>query len=177
MTLLFNVKKLATWLALVIAVGLFPSAVRNQTRTFSYKNRHYALELPSTKWRAINVSGVARDSTEFRYSDQGVVKMRIRRELVAAGVLPADLVSRQQRSDRARLPGYVKGKGEDFEGRMRGAKYPYEYIREGKPTAGLIYYLQADSRTIYRLEFIGPSNILRDLGNQTDFIVRSFRVK
>lgn len=177
MTLSFSLKKLSTWLALVIVVGLFPSAVRNQSRTFTYKNRDFALELPSTKWRAINVSGVARDSTEFRYSDQGLVKMRIRRELVDAGVLPADLVSRQQRSDRARLPGYVKGKEEDFEGRMKGARYPYEYISAGKAKAGLIYYLQADSRTIYRLEFTGPSNTLRDLGNQTDFIVRSFRVK
>lgn len=176
MTLSF-IKKLSTWLALVLVVGLFPSAVRNQTRTHTYKNRDYALDLPSTKWRAINVSGVARDSTEFRYSDQGLVKMRIRRELVNAGVLPADLVSRQQRADRTRLPGYVKGKGEDFEGRMKGARYPYEYISAGKPQAGLIYYLQADSRTIYRLEFTGPPNTLRDLGNQTDFIAMSFRVK
>jgi hypothetical protein len=177
MTLSVSMKKMLTGLALVLVVVLFPSPVRNQTRTITYKNRDYALELPSTKWRAITVSGVAHDSTEFRYSDQGLVQMRIRRELVDADVSPSDLVLRQQRSDRVFLRGYVKGKDENFEGRMSGAKYPYEYISAGKTKAGLIYYLQADSRTIYRLEFTGPPEKLWDLGNQTDFIVRSFRLR
>ena len=90
---------------------------------------------------------------------------------------PADLVQRQQKSDRVYLRGYIKGKDESFEGRLSGAKYPYEYIRAGKPMAGLIYYLQADSRTIYRLEFTGPPKKLGDLSSQTDFIARSFRLR
>ena len=56
---------------------------------------------------------------------------------------------------------------------MNGAKYPYEYISAGKPKARLVYYLQADSRTMYRLEFTGAPKTLWDLGNQTDFIARA----
>ena len=172
-----KIKHLTTCLSLVLVVLLFPSAVRNQSRSFTYKNRDYALDLPSAKWRAITVSGVAHDSTEFRYGDQGLLQMRIRRELVDAGVLPSDLVLRQQSSDRVFLRGYVKGIDESFQGRLSGIKYPYEYISAGKPLAGLIYYLQADNRTIYKVEFTGPPKNLWDLGHQADFIARSFRVK
>jgi hypothetical protein len=177
MTIHFNIKKLSTWLTLVLVVLLFPSTVRNQTRTFTHKDGGYALELPSANWRAITVSGVAHDSTEFRYGDQGSVRMRIRRDLVETGVVPSDLVLRQQRSDRVALLGYMKGSNETFEGGLNGAKYPYEYVSAGKVKAGLIYYLQADSRIIYRLEFVGPPKELWDLRDQTDFIARSFRVK
>jgi len=177
MTIHFNIKKLSTWLTLVLVVLLFPSTVRNQTRTFTHKDGGYALELPSESWRAITVSGVAHDSTEFRYGDQGSVRMRIRRELVETGVVPSDLVLRQQRSDRVALLGYMKGSNETFEGRLNGAKYPYEYVSAGKVKARLIYYLQADSRIIYRLEFVGPPKKLWELRDQTDFIARSFRVK
>ena len=172
-----KIKHLTTCLTLVLVVLLLPSAVRNQTLTFTHRNRDYAVDLPSAKWRAITVSGVAHDSTEFKYSEQGLVQMRIRRELVDAGVLPSDLVLRQQSSDRVHLRGYVKEKAENFEGQLNGAKYPYEYISAGKPKARLIYYLQADYRTIYRVEFTGAPKELRDLGNQTDFIARSFRLK
>ena len=172
-----KIKHLTTCLTLVLVVLLFPTAVRSQTRTFTYQNRDYALDLPSAKWRAITVSGIAHNSTEFTYSDQGLIQMRIRRELVDAGVLPSDLVLRQQSSDRVFLRGYVKGIDESFQGRLSGVKYPYEYISAGKPLAGLIYYLQADNRTIYRIEFSGPPKELSDLGHQTDFIARSFHLK
>ena len=172
-----KINHLTICLTILFVVLLFPSAVRSQTGSFTSENRDYALDLPSARWRAINVSGVAHDSTEFVYSDQGLVQMRIRRELVDAGVVPSDLVLRQQSSDRVFLRSYVKGTEESFQGRLSGVKYPYEYISSGKPLAGLIYYLQANNRTIYRIEFIGSPNELRDLGNQTDFIARSFRVK
>ena len=42
--------------------------------------------------------------------------LRIRRELVDAGVTPADMVQRKQRFDRVSLRGYVKSKVEPFEG-------------------------------------------------------------
>ncbi|HKO59781.1 MAG TPA: hypothetical protein VJV03_01360 [Pyrinomonadaceae bacterium] len=172
-----KIKHLITFLTLVLVVLLFPSAMRAQTRTFTSQNRDYALAFPSTNWRAITVSGVAHDSTEFMYGDQGLVQMRIRRELVDVGVLPSDLVLRQQRSDRVLLRGYVKGAEESFDGRLSGVKYRYEYVNAGRPLAGLIYYLQADDRTIYRIEFSGSLNDLRELGHETDSIARSFRLK
>jgi len=177
MTLSYRMKRLSTWLTLVVVVLLVSSAVKTQTRTLTHKGRDYSLELPSAKWREIRVPGVAHESTEFRYGDEGLVRLRIRREFVDAGVLPSDLVLRRQRPDRAYLPGYVKGKDQNFDGRLNGAKYPYEYTLAGKLKAGLVYYLQADSRIIYRLEFIGPPKELWDLADQTDFIAQGFRLK
>ena len=177
MTHFFSMKKLATGLTLVLLVLLFPYAVTSQTRSLTYRDSNYVLDLPSAKWRAISLYGVAQDSTEFRYGDQGLIQMRIRRQLVDAGVLPTDLLVHQQSSDRVFLRGYVKGQQEIFQGRLSGVKYPYEYISGGQPVGGLIYYLQADNRTIYRIEFIGPPEGLLNIGDQTDFIARSFRLK
>jgi hypothetical protein len=92
-------------------------------------------------------------------------------------VSPADLVERKRRFDRIFSPGYVKWTVESFEGRLSGTKYAYEYVTAGKPTAVLIYYLQANDRLIYRVEFAGPPHELHALRDQTDFIARSFRMK
>ena len=164
-------------LTIAFVVLLFPSAVRSQTGSFTYKHRNYAVELPSTKWRAIKVPGVAHDSTEFRYGEQGLVQMRIRGEMVDPGLTSEDLVQRRLQSDRVYLDGYVKGRVESFQGELSGTKYPYEYVTLGKPMARHIYYLQANDRFIYRLEFTGPPDELQGLGDQTDFIARSFRLR
>ena len=73
--------------------------------------------------------------------------------------------------------GYMKGKVESFEVRLSGTKYPYEYIPAGRVVAGVTYYLQANNRVIYRVEFAGPPDKLRKLSDQTDFIARGFRLK
>lgn len=177
MTLSIKFRSLTTCLILILIVVLFPSAVKNQTRRYTEKDLDYVLDLPSAKWRAITVSGIARTSTEFRYGDESLVQLRIRRELVDAGVSPSDLVQRQQRFDRVFLVGYVKGKVEIFGGQLNGTRYPYEYVTAGKPMAGLIYYLQANNRIIYRVEFTGPPDKLWDLADQTEFIAQSFRLK
>ena len=103
--------------------------------------------------------------------------MRIRRGLVDADVSLAEVVLHQQKSDSVLLRGYVKGNDENFDGRLNGAKYSYEYIKAGKPKAGLIYYLEADNRTIYKLEFIGPPMMVRNLSEETEVIARSFRLR
>ena len=177
MTLPIIFRRLTTWVILILVVVLFPSAVKNQTLSYTDDNADYVLELPSPRWRTITVAGIARTSTEFRYGDEGLVQLRIRKELVDAGVSPVDMVQRQQQFDRVFLTGYVKGKVENFEGRLNGARYPYEYVTAGKPMAGLIYYLQANNRIAYRIEFTGPADELRILTNQTEFIAQSFRLK
>lgn len=172
-----KINDLIICLTIVFVALLFPSAVRSQTGSFTYNNGNYALKLPSTKWRAIKVPGVAHDSTEFRYGDQGLVQMRIRGEIVDPGLTSEDLVQRRQQSDRVFLDGYVKGRVESFQGELSGTKYPYEYVTLGKPMARQIYYLEANDRFIYRVEFTGPPDELRGIGDQTDFIARSFRLR
>ncbi len=162
---------------MILILVLFPIAAKAQTWPYTNETLDYALELPSTKWRAIKVPSVSHTSTEFRYGERSPIHLRIRRELVDADVSPADLVQRQQRSDRVYLRGYIKGKDEVFTGRLSGAKYPYEYIKTGKAMAGLIYYLEADNRIIYRLEFTGSPDKLRSLSDQTESIARSFHLR
>jgi len=163
-------------LTTILIVMAFPIAVEAQTWPYTDERLDYVLELPSAKWRAIEVPSIGHTSTEFRYGEASPIHLRIRRELVDANVSPADLVQRRQKFDRVVLRGYVKGKDESFVGRLNGAKYPYEYIRTGEPMAGLVYYLEADSRIIYRLEFTGPSDKLRALSDQIELIALSFHL-
>ncbi len=161
----------------ILILVSFPSAASAQTRTYRSKSADYILELPSPNWRAVKLSGIAHSRTEFIYGVQNSVHLRIRKELVDPGVSPADLVRRQQKWDSVYLRGYVIGQDESFDGRLSGAKYSYEYVTGGQPMAGMIYYLQANSRIIYRVEFTGSRDNLWELGQQTDFIARSFRLK
>ena len=159
--------------AIAVFAILFPSTLMGQTRTYTAEN--YVLVLPSAQWHAINVPGIANDTTEFRYDND--VHLRIRRELVDVEVTVADLIQRQQTLHRSSLPGYVKEKVEPVAGRLSGARYAYEYITDGKPTSRVIYYLEANNRVVYRLEFAGPPDLLRTLSGETDLIALSFRLK
>ena len=176
MILSLKLRRLRVCLTMILIAVLFPIAAKAHTWRYTDEARDYVLELPSAKWRAIKVPSVAHTSTEFRYGERSPIHLRIRRELVDANMSPADLIHRKQRSDRVFLRGYVKGKSESFAGQLNGAKYHYEYSKTGKPMAGLIYYLVADNRITYRLEFTGPSDELRNLSDQTEFIARSFRL-
>ena len=71
----------------------------------------------------------------------------------------------------------ASGKDERFSGRLSGVVAGYEYTSAGKPMAGRIYYLQADSRTVFVLNFTGLRDKLQRIQNQTDSIARSFRLK
>ena len=169
--------RLLTISAIAIFALLFPFTAKSQTRTYTSPELRYVLTFPSARWRAVNVPGVAHDSTQFRYDNHGTVHLRIRRELVPEDVSVAEVINRQQTLDRSSLPGYVKEKVEPVAGRLSGAKYAYEYVTDGKATARVIYYLEANKRMIYRLEFAGSPELLRSVSNQTDFIARNFRLK
>ena len=169
--------RILTIATIIIFAGFFSSNFKSQTRSYTAENLDYVLVLPTAQWRAINVPGVANDSTEFLYDSDGAIHLRIRRELVDADVTVAELIQHQQKLHRSSLPGYVKEKVEPFAGRLSGARYAYEYVTEGKPTARLIYYLKANNRLIYRLEFAGSPDLLRTRSEQTDLIARSFRLK
>ncbi len=162
---------------MLIVAMIFPSTAWSETRTYTAEDLDYVLVLPSARWRSINGPGIDSEDTEFRYDNGDAVHLRIRRELVNAEVTVADLIQRRQTLDRAVLLGYVKEKIEPFDGHLSGARYAYEYVTDGKPTARLIYYLEANNRIIYRLEFAGSLDRLRQLSDQTDFIARSFQLK
>ena len=165
-------------LVLILIALLAPFTVAGQTKRYAVATGQYVLDLPSAQWRAITVSG-ANYPRDFRFSDDnGVVRLRIRREIVKdESVSTTDVAERQRQLDRSARLGYVTGTVESFKGALSGTKYSYEYVSAGKPMATVIYYLRVTKRAIYRMEFSGSPKMLLDLANQTESIARSFRVK
>jgi hypothetical protein len=170
-----TVRAFAKRLVLILIALLSPLSFVGQTHTV--RTAEYALDLPSAHWRAITVSG-ADYHKDFKFSeDKGIVRLRIRREIVKEGISTLGVAERQRRLDRSARLGYVTGTVESFNGALSGTKYSYEYVSAGKPMATVIYYLPTTKRTIYRIEFTGSPKMLLDLADQTESIARSFRLK
>lgn len=163
-------------LTFVLILVAFPIAAAAQ-QTFTRENLEYTLELPSQTWRSTQEPDALHQHAEFIYGDRLDGYLRIRKEIVEAGATPADISRRDQDQKLRFQTGYVSGKEEKFAGRLSGVTFSYEYTAGGKPMAGRIYYLQADSRTIYALRFTGLRDRLQLIRNQTDAIARSFRLK
>lgn len=178
LTTSFHNRLFAIIIAAILTAMLSPSTANGQARTFTNKSVGYVIEFPSAQWRELPSSGFVPPRTRkaFRYAD-GNVWLLVRRKLVDAVITPSDMVRRRQRWAQQQLAGYVSGQEESLSGRLNGAKFSYEYVRGGKIISAVIYYLETDNRTIYSLLFRGPPDELRSIGNQTDSIARSFRLK
>jgi hypothetical protein len=163
-------------LAAACLLGLTATAAA-QTQTFNDPHAPYTLELPSETWRAITRPDSEHEHTEFVYGDRSDGYLRIRKEVVDDGTTASSLSQRDHELKLRFLAGYVEGKEEVFPGRLKGVTSSYEYTAAGKPMLGRIYYLQADSRTIYVLHFTGRRDKLMQLRSQTDAMARSFQLK
>jgi len=137
----------------------------------------YSFDLPSATWRVIAEPDAAHEHTEFVYGDRLEGYLQIRKEVVDAATKPSDVARRDLDQKLRFLPGFVEGKQDPFNGRLDGVTVSYEFIKNAKPMAGRVYYLQADNRTIYALRFSGLRDKLSRIRNQTDLIARSFKVK
>ena len=143
-----------------------------------YDAGEYTIELPSPVWKVINEPDAAHDHAEFVNGDRLEGYLQIRKEVVDAGTTPSDMARRDLDQKLRFLPGFIEGnKEEKFSGRLNGVTVSYEFIKTAKPMMGRIYYLQADSRTIYALRFSGSRDKLGRIRNQTDLIARSFKLK
>lgn len=171
-------RNVAIAVLLVVTALLSPFTAGGQTQRHTVATGQYVLDMPSPQWRAVKVPS-ADFPRDFRFSnDIGVIRLRIRREILKdEGVATPDVAERQRLLDRSARRGYVTGTVEDFAGALSGTKYSYEYVSAGKRIATVIYYLRVTERAIYRLEFTGPSRMLLDLTDQTESIARSFRLK
>lgn len=175
----FSNKRILMLIFASITIATFsPLTANAQVHTFTNKNVNYVIEFPSPKWRALTSTGIvpARTRKEFIYADGDNVRLLVRRKLVDAAVTPSDMIRRRQYWDK-RLSGYILLKEESFTGQLSGARFSYEYVQSGKIMNARIYYLEADNRTIYSLLFTGPRDELERLGDQTESIARSFRLK
>jgi hypothetical protein len=173
---LLAMRRLTVFLALAFTLAL-TSAVAKAQQTFTSDNADYTLELPSDKWRVTQEPDSLHEHAEFIYGDRNDGYLRIRKEVVEAGTTASDVSQRDQDQKLHFMTGYVEGKEDKFAGRLSGVTFAYEFTSGGKPMAGRIYYLQADSRTVYALRFTGLRDRLAQIRNQTDAIARSFHRK
>ena len=157
--------------------ALFMTASAIALAQQSYAGPDYTLELPSERWRVIQEPDSLHEHAEFIYGDRNDGYLRIRKEVVEAGITPSALLQRDQDQKLHFQTGYIEGKEDKFSGRLSGVTFSYEYTAGGKAMAGRIYYLQADGRTIYALRFTGLRDKLQLIRNQTDAIARSFQPK
>lgn len=178
MTLVSNLRISVMLILSIFITALLASPASGRARTFMDGGVDYVIEFPSAKWRAHKPSGIipARTRMEFTYADANSIRLLVRRKTVDSSMSPADMVRRRQIRDQ-HVPGYVLVKEENIAGRLSGAKFSYEYSQGGERMLALIYYLEADNRTIYSLNFTGTADELLSLRDQIDSIARSFRLK
>lgn len=164
---------------LLAVVVLFTAAVGASAQSVNYTdpNVAYTFDFPNTTWRNVAKPDELRGIAEFVYGDRMEGYLVIRKETVEADTTPSQL-SQSDRNDKLHfLPGYVDGKEERFGGTLSGVIITYEFTQSGKAMMGMIYYLQADPRTIYSLRFTGLKDKIARVRNQTDLIARGFRLK
>ena len=153
------------------------AATAHAQETNTSETDDYALDLPTQVWKAVPRADNVRQSTEFINGERSNGFLKVRKEVVAPDTKLSEFARTEQSTKLTFLPGFVGGKEDRFTGRLSGIVTTYEYTSGGKPMAGRIYYLQADSRTVYVLHFQGARDKLQLIQNQTDAIARSFRLK
>lgn len=163
--------------ALLALIVLGSAVAVSAQETLVSDQGEYSIELPSSQWKSIAESDTSRERAEFVYGDRMDGFLQIRKEIVDAGTVAADVALRDQDQKLRYIPGFVAGKQDPFSGRLSGVTASYEFTKAGKPMMGRIYYLQADNRTIYALRFTGLRDKLARIRNQTDSIARSFKLK
>lgn len=167
--------KFSILLSLVLGMFFAISAFA-QTQTFSDTNVNYTFDLPSVSWKMTVKPSPISPNVEYVYVDKADGHMDIRKITIKKDELLSDTIE----TEEARLqfqPGYVRGKEEMFEGKLKGKVFNYEFVRSSRNMSGRIYFLKADDTTVYAVRFTGERDKLRSLRNQTDSIARTFSVK
>ena len=171
-----RVLRMSSIVFLLVACSL---AFGFQTRRFTRNDIEYELDLPPT-WHAISRLDV-HDHLEFvNGTDPANGYLRLRKVLIERPATPADLFSQDEKWELQRLPGYVvcsDCNGVNFEGKLSGAVFSYEYVTGGRAMYGRIYYLQLNKRTFYSLRFTVAQEKLAELRGDMDVIARSFQLK
>ena len=161
-------------------IMLLSMTITAQPQTFSRDTLEYELDLPTTSWRAVPRVDVHQHFDFMNGNDSSEGYLRLTKRLTSPDTSAADLFRYDEKWELRRLPGYVvcsSGKGADFQGRLRGTVFSYEFASKGMNMDGRIYYLQLDNRTFYVLHFTVASEKLQDLRIQMDSIAQSFRLK
>ena len=147
-----------------------------QVNAFNDPGAEYTFSLPDAKWKQVSKSSNLSPGVEYLYGDRRDGLLEVRKLAVNKGDVLSDII-RDQEQKLQFMPGYVAGKQESFQGKIRGEMFNFEYVHSAQAMAGRYYFLRPNDTTVYVLRFSGEKNSLRSIQNQTDQIARSFAVK
>jgi hypothetical protein len=155
---------------------LFVAPASAQTQTFSDPNVEYTFELPQATWKMTVKPSQISPNVEYVYGDRSDGHLEIRKITIKSDEMLSETIDREEERLQF-LQGYVAGKEETFAGKLKGTVFNYEFIRSGRNMSGRIYFLKADTTTVYALRFTGERDKLRTIRNQTDSLSRTFAIK
>jgi len=167
---------------LFLSASLFAAfaLAQSQTEAFEDPDGKYVLNLPAGWLGVVSTDGLGRNEVNIVYKvrENGALKIRVAE--VAPGAEPIDYAAQDERERVRFAPSYDKISLEKFllGGTRTGALLSYDYKNAaGQPFTGRVYYVRADEKTIYVLQFTGRRNILGTLRSHTDLIARSLKLK
>lgn len=165
-----------SFILLVTVVALTALSAFAQGETFSDPNVEYTFTLPEPKWKMTVKPSATSPNVEYVYGDRVDGHLEVRKLTIAKDAIMTDVVQDEEQKVQFR-PGFVSGKEENFQGKLRGSVYNFEYVAAGRTMSGRFYFLKANDTTVYILRFTGQKDALRSLRNQTDSVARTFGVK
>src|ERR1041384_4018410 len=110
-------RRLTIFFALAAVLALANAAAAQET--YSSPNADYTLELPSARWKVTQEPDSLHEHAEFIYGDRNDGYLKLRKEVVEAGTTATDIARRDQEQKLRFQTGYVEGKQENFEGRLK----------------------------------------------------------
>lgn len=146
-----------------------------QTNAFTDASVDYTFLLPDAKWKVVKTASSGGGNPEFVYGDRNDGHLEVRRIFALAAVPMADLI-RDQEDKLQFKPGYLAGKQENFNGKLNGSVFNFEFVQSGRAMSGRYYFLRSGD-SVYLLRFTGFQDSLRSIRPQTDSIARTFDVK
>ncbi len=169
-------KNARLYFSVVVAALLFAVSAFAQNQKFTDASAEYTFDLPQANWKMTVKPSATSPNVEYVYGERQSGHLEIRKLALKPGAALADLVRNEEQKLQF-LPGYVAGKEEIFKGTLSGKVFNYEFVRAGRTVSGRFYFLKANDATVYILRFVGVSDKLKSIRNQTDSIARTFDVK
>jgi hypothetical protein len=162
-------------LLILVFAAAGASVLAQGTETFSDPNVEYTFEIPDERWKMTVKPSAADPQVEYVFVDRNDGHFSLRKTSMAQGGLMSDVI-REEEQKLQFMRGYVAGKEENFNGRLAGAIFNFEYVERGRPKSGRYYFLRSGN-TVYILRFTGYRDKLRSIQHYTDAIARTFNVK
>src|SRR5688572_21419333 len=108
-----------------LLVALCACFAFGQSTTFNDPNVEFTFQIPDAKWKIVKSQSAGR--VEMIYGDRNDGHLEIRRMTVSQSTPMADII-RDQEDKLQFKQSYVPGKQENFNGKLNGSVFNFEYV-------------------------------------------------